>query len=51
MMVYMEAGQCHDWISERRIPMTHVCCYFDWHFVDRSEAFPDEAGPICYDAP
>ncbi|WP_219835544.1 AraC family transcriptional regulator [Paenibacillus sp. R14(2021)] len=50
MMVYMEAGQCHDWASDTDEPMTHVCCYFDWHYVDRTEAYPDEAGPICYDA-
>jgi AraC family transcriptional regulator len=49
MMVYMEAGQCHDWKSDVHNPMTHVCCYFDWHFVDRTEAFRDVSGPICYD--
>ncbi|NBD23937.1 AraC family transcriptional regulator [Paenibacillus glycinis] len=50
MMVYIEAGQSHDWISSSDAPMTHVCCYFDWQFVDRSAAFPDVAGPIAYDA-
>ncbi|QHW31252.1 helix-turn-helix transcriptional regulator [Paenibacillus rhizovicinus] len=50
MMVYMEAGRCHDWISSRHDPMTHVCCYFDWHYVDRTETFGDASAPICYDA-
>lgn len=49
MMVYMEAGQCHDWASSKENPMTHACCYFDWHYVDRTAAFADESGPICYD--
>ncbi|WP_317979617.1 AraC family transcriptional regulator [Paenibacillus glycanilyticus] len=49
MMVYMEPGQAHDWIADADEPMTHVCCYFDWHYVDRTESFKDEAAPICYD--
>ncbi|MCM3628231.1 AraC family transcriptional regulator [Paenibacillus glycanilyticus] len=49
MMVYMEPGQAHDWIADADEPMTHVCCYFDWYYVDRTEAFRDEAAPICYE--
>ncbi|QHT59825.1 helix-turn-helix transcriptional regulator [Paenibacillus lycopersici] len=49
MMVYVEPGQPHDWIADDYDPMTHVCCYFDWRYVDRTAAFKDVAGPICYD--
>ncbi|SFT27896.1 AraC family transcriptional regulator [Paenibacillus sp. BC26] len=49
MMVYMEAGQPHDWIADATDPLVHVCCYFDWHYVDRTEVFKDHAAPLCYD--
>lgn len=49
MMVYIEPGQPHDWIADEHEPMTKVCCYFDWHYVDRTEWFKDLSAPICYD--
>ncbi|WP_337104213.1 AraC family transcriptional regulator [Paenibacillus sp. YIM B09110] len=49
MMVYMEPGQLHDWIADTEEPMTHVCCYFDWYYIDRTEAFRETSAPICYE--
>ncbi|SEO50865.1 helix-turn-helix domain-containing protein [Paenibacillus sp. OV219] len=49
MMVYMEPGQPHGWIADKDEPMTKVCCYFDWYYVDRTAVFKDETAPICYD--
>ncbi|REE66991.1 AraC-like protein [Paenibacillus taihuensis] len=49
MMVYVEPGQPHDLIADENEPMTKVCCYFDWHYIDRTELYKDTAAPICYD--
>ncbi|GGG68744.1 helix-turn-helix domain-containing protein [Paenibacillus radicis (ex Gao et al. 2016)] len=27
--------------------MVHLCCYFDWHYIDREHKF-DTACPVCY---
>lgn len=48
MMVYVEPGETHDWTADADEPMTHVCCYFDWYYIDRTEAF-SEAAPICFE--
>lgn len=47
-LIYIPAGQQHDWIADSQNPMVHVCCYFDWVFVDR-RAFFDHPSEICYD--
>ncbi|MFC5649180.1 helix-turn-helix domain-containing protein [Paenibacillus solisilvae] len=46
-LVYMPAGQLHDWVADDQDPMVHICCYFDWQHVDRSAAF-EWSSPICY---
>ncbi|MFD0960796.1 AraC family transcriptional regulator [Paenibacillus chungangensis] len=46
-LVHIPAGQLHDWLADDRDPMVHICCYFDWHFIDRRE-LSHWASPICY---
>ncbi|OPA73796.1 AraC family transcriptional regulator [Paenibacillus selenitireducens] len=48
-LVYIPAGQPHDWIADSHDPMVHVCCYFDWVHVDR-RAYFSHPSVICYDA-
>lgn len=47
-LIYVPAGQPHDWIADSQEPMVHVCCYFDWTYVDR-RALSDHPSVICYD--
>jgi len=47
-LVYIPAGQPHEWIADSVNPMIHICCYFDWHYIDRKDMF-DNASSICYD--
>ncbi|UVI28779.1 AraC family transcriptional regulator [Paenibacillus spongiae] len=49
-LVYIPPGQIHEWIADDRDPMVHICCYFDWHFVDRQARF-ETPSSICYDFP
>lgn len=49
-LVYIPAGQPHEWIADTQDPMVHICCYFDWAFMDRSSVF-ENASAICYDFP
>jgi len=44
---YIPAGQLHEWVADELEPMVHLCCYFDWHYVER-QGFFDWACPICY---
>ncbi|MDN8589831.1 AraC family transcriptional regulator [Paenibacillus sp. 11B] len=46
-LVYIPAGQLHEWVADAENPMIHLCCYFDWHYVERKAVF-DTACPICY---
>ncbi len=46
-IVFIPAGQPHEWIADTTNPMVHVCCYFDWFFVDRSSIFKTPS-TICY---
>lgn len=46
-LIYMPAGQHHEWLADLQQPMVHVCCYFDWHYVER-KSLSDWAAPICY---
>ncbi|CAM4398969.1 AraC-like DNA-binding protein/quercetin dioxygenase-like cupin family protein [Paenibacillus endophyticus] len=48
-LVYIPAGQHHEWLADLERPMVHICCYFDWSYVERS-AISDWAAPICYQA-
>lgn len=48
-LVYIPAGQQHHWVADSCDPMVHVCCYFDWSFIDR-RARADHPSLICYDA-
>lgn len=48
-LVYIPAGQHHEWLADQERPMVHVCCYFDWCYVERS-TISDWAAPICYQA-
>jgi AraC-like DNA-binding protein len=48
-LVYIPAGQQHDWIADSIIPMVHICCYFDWSHIDRRAWF-NHPSMICYDA-
>ncbi|MDF2651942.1 MAG: AraC family transcriptional regulator [Paenibacillus sp.] len=48
-LVFIPAGQPHDWIADSNDPMVHVCCYFDWVYTDRRDTFA-QPGKICYDA-
>ncbi|WP_238327431.1 hypothetical protein [Paenibacillus gorillae] len=43
----MPAGQLHEWLADSQEPMVHICCYFDWHYMDREHQF-DTACPVCY---
>ncbi|NOU93200.1 helix-turn-helix domain-containing protein [Paenibacillus sp. LMG 31456] len=47
--VYIPAGQLHHWIADGDEPMVHVCCYFDWTYVDRRAEFTNPS-IICFDA-
>lgn len=47
-LIYMPAGQPHDWIADSHDPMVHVCCYFDWAYMDR-RAVSAHPSIICYD--
>jgi AraC-like DNA-binding protein/quercetin dioxygenase-like cupin family protein len=46
-LIHIPAGQPHEWIADALDPMVHICCYFDWHYVDRRNLL-DGASPICY---
>lgn len=46
-LVYIPAGQLHEWVADSDNPMVHLCCYFDWYYVERKAVF-DTACPICY---
>lgn len=35
-LIYISAGQLHQWIADQGEPMTHRCAYFDWKYVERS---------------
>lgn len=47
-LIYIPAGKVHRWEADSSSPMVHVCCYFDWRYVDRSSLSP-LAAPICFD--
>lgn len=47
-LVYMPPGLLHDWYADWEEPMVHYCCYFDWAFIDRREAF-STPNMICFD--
>ncbi|MRN55977.1 AraC family transcriptional regulator [Paenibacillus monticola] len=47
-LAYLPAGQIHEWIADPLEPMVHLCCYFDWQFVEREANFA-WACPICYE--
>ncbi|WP_211748676.1 AraC family transcriptional regulator [Paenibacillus sp. Marseille-Q4541] len=47
-LVYIPAGQPHDWIADSQDPMVHICCYFDWVYRDRRAYFNDPS-VICHD--
>ncbi|WP_235560997.1 AraC family transcriptional regulator [Bacillus sp. FJAT-28004] len=49
-LVYIPPGQIHEWIADDYEPMVHICCYFDWHFVDRQARF-ESPSTILYDFP
>ena len=38
-LVYIPAGQLHHWVADSQDPMVHVCCYFDWSYIDRRAEF------------
>lgn len=46
-LIYIPAGQLHEWVADSDNPMVHLCCYFDWHYVERKDVF-DTACPVCY---
>ncbi|QOS78185.1 helix-turn-helix domain-containing protein [Paenibacillus sp. JNUCC31] len=46
-LVYIAAGQLHEWVADLKNPMVHLCCYFDWHYVERGTDF-NTVCPICY---
>jgi AraC-like DNA-binding protein/quercetin dioxygenase-like cupin family protein len=46
-LVYIPAGQSHEWVADSHDPMVHICCYFDWSYVERI-SFSEWASPICY---
>ncbi|RAP77131.1 AraC family transcriptional regulator [Paenibacillus montanisoli] len=48
-LLYIPAGQPHDWIADSQDPMVHICCYFDWVYRDRHANFSSPSH-ICYDA-
>jgi len=47
-LVHIPAGQIHEWVADPFEPMVHLCCYFDWGYVERYSFF-DRACPICYE--
>ncbi|WP_045520798.1 helix-turn-helix domain-containing protein [Neobacillus niacini] len=47
-LVYIPAGQPHEWIADEQDPMVHICCYFDWCYTKRKQVF-ETANTICYD--
>jgi len=47
-LVYIPAGQPHHWVADKEDPMVHICCYFDWSYIDRRVEFIDPSR-ICYD--
>ncbi|MEK3886319.1 AraC family transcriptional regulator [Bacillus sp. FSL K6-3431] len=47
-LVYIPAGQQHEWIADEKNPMVHVCCYFDWSYINRKTVF-EWPSSICYD--
>ncbi|MCJ8011537.1 AraC family transcriptional regulator [Paenibacillus sp. KQZ6P-2] len=46
-LFYIPSGQLHDWIADDHSPMVHICCYFDWHYIDRQSVF-EFPSIICY---
>lgn len=48
-LVYIPAGQPHHWVADSQEPMVHICCYFDWSYIDRRAEFTHPS-MICYDA-
>jgi AraC-like DNA-binding protein len=48
-IVYIPSGQPHEWIASEQDPMVHICCYFDWYYVDRKPIF-EFPSTICYDS-
>jgi AraC-like DNA-binding protein len=46
-LIHIPAGQHHEWLADKQQPMVHICCYFDWHYVER-QSISDWAAPICY---
>ncbi|MDQ0916103.1 AraC family transcriptional regulator [Paenibacillus sp. V4I5] len=48
-LVYIPAGQPHHWVADSQDPMVHICCYFDWYYIDRRAEFTHPS-MICYDA-
>jgi AraC-like DNA-binding protein len=46
-LVYIPAGQKHDWVADKQDPMVHICCYFDWAYVARDLYFP-HPHTICF---
>lgn len=48
-LFYIPAGQLHHWVADSQDPMVHVCCYFDWSYIDRRVEFTHPSR-ICYDA-
>lgn len=47
-LVYIPAGQLHEWVADANEPMVHICCYFDWMYMDRRLNFK-YPHTICYD--
>jgi AraC-like DNA-binding protein len=47
-LVFIPAGQAHDWIADAQDPMVHVCCYFDWTYLDRQPIFESQYLQLCY---
>ena len=35
MLIYISAGELHQWVAQKEHPMIHRCAYFDWKYVDR----------------
>jgi AraC-like DNA-binding protein/quercetin dioxygenase-like cupin family protein len=46
-LVHIPAGKPHEWIANSQDPMVHICCYFDWSYLERS-TLSEWASPICY---
>lgn len=45
--IYIPAGAVHTWQAAEKDPMVHICCYFDWHYVDR-RSFSDDPSAISF---